>query len=175
MAVGSYELHIPQEDSIKAGYPNSWMVYLCLFQGNAQSNIWIRWWLGVAPLMDTSTFASICRWFSHEQLHVEFHMLHHQGRSSVCWSLDQPTPQGDGESDAPTGVPSLPDINCKVAASLWGSPGVVGRCLEQWSWCGDTILLCPEEVMVYDLCMDTFFLVFMQSLHELIYTGYIYI
>eukprot|EP00435_Cladocopium_sp_Y103_P000904 s938_g1.t1 len=34
---------------------------------------------------------------------------------------------GDGESDAPTGVPSLPDINGKVAASLWGSPGKMDR------------------------------------------------
>lgn len=34
---------------------------------------------------------------------------------------------GDGESDAPTQVPSLPDINSKVAASLWGSPGKMDR------------------------------------------------
>lgn len=33
---------------------------------------------------------------------------------------------GDAESDA-TGIPSLPDINIKVAASLWGSPGKMDR------------------------------------------------
>ena len=48
----------------------------------------------------------------------------------VFWSFDlisNTTLLGDGESDAPTQVPSLPDINSKVAASLWGSPGAPAK------------------------------------------------